>query len=60
MTAISAAKKAANAKWDKENMTIVGCKIKKTEAEAFKEECKRRGTTPNELFRKTIEEFMTK
>ena len=33
---VSQAQKKATAKWDKENMTTLGCKVKKSEAEQFK------------------------
>jgi hypothetical protein len=59
MTAtVSAAKRKANNKWDGENMTIIGCKVKKELAARFKEECKARGTTPNEVFRNTVLDFI--
>ncbi len=43
----SDARKRANAKWDKANMTVLGCKVKKTEAEAFKAYCAAQGKTAN-------------
>ena len=33
---VSEAHKKGNRKWDKENMTTLGCKVKKEEAELFK------------------------
>jgi hypothetical protein len=56
--AISEAKKRANNKYNLAHYTVVGCKIKKEDAEAFKEECKKRNTTPNEVFKNAINEFM--
>lgn len=48
---VSKAKRAANNKWDAENMKIVACKVKKEDAQAFKEYAEERKTTPNALLR---------
>lgn len=45
--AVSKSRRAANDKWDKENMTTIGCKLKKDDATAFKEYCAAKGITPN-------------
>ena len=45
-------------KWDAANMTVVGCKIRKDKAEAFKAACKAAGTTPNAVFTAASQEFM--
>lgn len=55
---VTEAKKRSNAKWDKENMTMLGCKVRKTKADEFKVACKLSGTTPNAVFRKAMDEFM--
>ncbi len=52
--AVSQAQKKANAKWDKENMTTLGCKVKKSEAIQFKEYAKRQGTTANSLLKNYV------
>lgn len=52
---ISEKKKASNAKWDKENMATLGCRVKKTEAEAFKQYAAQRGTTANTLLREYVQ-----
>ena len=44
---VSRAKRASNNKWDKENMKIVACKIRKEDAE-------NNNTTPNSLLRNYI------
>ncbi len=44
-------KRAANNKWDKENMKIVACKLRKEHAEQFKQYAKDNGTTPNALLK---------
>lgn len=49
--ALSEAKKKANAKWDSENMATIGCKLKKEQAEAFKQYCAAIGQTSNAVLR---------
>ena len=51
---VSRAKRASNNKWDKENMKIVACKIKKEDAEAFKQYADDNNTSPNALLRNYI------
>ena len=51
---ISRAKRQANNKWDSENMKIVACKVKKEDAQAFKDYAEEHKTTPNALLRKYI------
>ena len=41
------AQKKAARKWDGEHMATLGCKVKKEQADAFREYCKARNTTPN-------------
>lgn len=48
----------ANNKWDAANMTVLGCKIRKDKAEAFKAACKAADTTPNAVFTAAINRFM--
>jgi len=55
---VTRAKRASNNKWDAENMTVLGCKVKKERAEEFKAACKQAGTTPNAVFTKAIDDFM--
>lgn len=52
--AVSRAKRASNNKWDKENMKLVACKIKKEDAEAFKQYAEDNNTTSNALLRNYI------
>ena len=48
---ISEAKKKSNAKWDKENMITLGCKVKRDQAERFKRYAASKGTTANTLLK---------
>ena len=47
----SEAQKRAASKWDKENMAVVGCKVKKDQAEKFKAYCSEMGKTSNAVLR---------
>lgn len=56
--AISKAKRNANNKWDAANMTVLGCKVRRDRAEAFKAACASAGTSVNAVFLEAIETFM--
>lgn len=45
--AISDAQKKSARKWDKANMTVLACKVKKEDAERFKLYCSAHGITVN-------------
>ena len=47
----SEAQKRASNKYNAEHMQTVGCKLKKEDAAAFKEYCKRNGKTTNETLK---------
>lgn len=51
---VSEKKKASNAKWDKENMTTLGCRVKKEDAIAFKQYCGRQGKTSNTMLKEFV------
>lgn len=55
---ISEKKKVSNAKWDKENMTSLACRVKKDYAEKFKAACAEAGTTPNAVLKAAVDEFL--
>lgn len=52
------AQRKAISKWNKSNMTKVGCSVRKTKALEFKEACTKLGTTPNAEFRKLIDQII--
>ena len=54
----SDAQRRASNKYIAENMTVLGCKIRKEDAEKFKKACSAAGTNPNAVFRKAIDKFM--
>ncbi len=49
--AVTESRKKANAKWDAENMTTLGCRVKKDQAEKFKTCCAEIGKTSNAVLR---------
>ena len=53
--ATSESKKQSTRKWDKENMTTVGCRLTKDKAALFRSSCTKLGTCPNKVFIKAIE-----
>lgn len=55
---VSDARKKANAKWSKENMTMLGCKTRRDKAEAFKALCAEHDTTMNAIFTAAMDAFM--
>lgn len=52
------AQKRTRNKWDAENMSVISCKLKREIAESFKITAKSCGTTPNELIRGWIAEYL--
>ena len=56
--AVSEAKRRANAKWNKENTTMVGVQIKKEEAKRFKEACRQSGVTPSRVLRTAMNDYV--
>lgn len=49
--AVSEKKKASNAKWDSVNMATLGCRVKKTQAIAFRAYCEGQGKTSNTVLK---------
>lgn len=50
-------KKARN-KWDAQNMVVLGCKVRREQADLFRGRCKEAGTSVNEVFRLAMERFL--
>lgn len=57
---ISENSKLAKAKWDKENLTVVGCRITKTKAQEFREACHQLGLVPNQVLKSAVDETIKK
>lgn len=56
--AVSDKQKQYRNKWDAENMTVLGCKLRKEDADKFRAACKEMDTTPNAVFKEAIKSFM--
>lgn len=54
------AQKRARNKWDAANSTVIGCKMRRDDADAFKAAAQADGTTPNELIRDWIGDYMNR
>lgn len=52
------AQKRTRNKWDAENMSVISCKIKREIADGFKATARANGTTPNELIRGWINDYL--
>ena len=50
----SEAKKRANKKYQQKNIASLACRVKKEQAEKFKEYCADRGETPNAVLREYV------
>ena len=50
----SDAQKKSRNKWDKDNMATLGCKVKKEQAERFKQYAENKGTTGNALLKQYV------
>ena len=49
--AVAESRKRANVKWDAENTTTIGCRVKKEQADRFKAYCSEIGKTSNAVLR---------
>ncbi len=58
--ALSESQKKASAKWDKENMTTLGCKVYRHEAEEFKEYARRQNKTANTILKEYVQKCIEK
>ena len=54
---VTEAKRKSNNKWDKENMTILACKVRKDYAQQIKQTAADRGTTVNAVLLRALEDF---
>ena len=55
---VTEARKRANAKWDKENMVVLACKVKRETAEQFKDACAAQGTTSNAVLQQAVKAYL--
>ena len=56
---LTEAKRKANNKYIAANMPVVGCKMRKDKADRFRTACKEAGTTPNAVYTKATNDFLS-
>lgn len=56
--ALTDAQRRANNKYISENMTVLGCKVRKDYAERVRQKAKDEGTSVNAILKKALDEFM--
>lgn len=55
---VSPKKRASNNKWDAENMTVLGVKVRKDYADQVRQKAKERGDTVNAILKAALEKYM--
>ena len=55
---VTKAKRASNNRWDKDNMTILACKVRKDYANTVKQQAEKRGTSVNAVLLGAVSDFM--
>jgi hypothetical protein len=57
---ISAAKKKASRAWDKDNMVVMACKIRKADRDKYHQAAARAGTTVNAVLKSALDDLLDK
>lgn len=57
---VSEKQKMHSKKWDKENMKVVSCKLRKEKVDLFRKYCNDRGTTPSAVIHACVDEYIAK
>jgi len=55
---VSEAKRKSNNKWDSNNMCVLGCKVKKADAELYKKAAADKGTNINAVLRQALDNLI--
>ncbi len=55
---VSPKKRASNNKWDAENMTVLGVKVRKEYADEVRRKAKERGDTVNAILKAALDRYM--
>lgn len=58
MAALSESRKKANAKWDKDNMTVLGCKVRKDYADRVRAAAASQGDTVNAIIKRSLDAYL--
>ena len=54
---LSESQRRAVDKWHKNNITKIGCSVRREQAEEFKNACKKLGLVPNAIFKEVIDDI---
>ena len=57
---VTQAKRKSNDKWDSANMCVLGCKVKKSDAELYKQAAKEQGTNINAVLKQALDDMANK
>lgn len=55
---VSPAKRKSNNKWDKENMVVLSCKVRKEYADRVRACCAANGDTVNSILRDALDKYL--
>lgn len=55
---VSPAKRKSNNKWDKENMVVLSCKVRKEYADRVRACCAANGDTVNSILREALDKYL--
>lgn len=55
---VTESKRKSNNKWDSNNMRVLGCKVKKANAELYKQAARAQGTTINTVLKQALENLL--
>ena len=55
---VTSAKRKSNNAWDKANMTVLGCKVRKDYADRVRAVCAAHGDTVNALLRDALDKYL--
>nr|DAT62619.1 MAG TPA: plasmid partition protein ParG-helix-helix, dimer, DNA binding, CELL [Caudoviricetes sp.] len=55
---VSPAKRKSNNKWDKENMVVLSCKVRKEYADRVRACCAANGDTVNSILREALDAYL--
>lgn len=58
MAALSESRKKANAKWDRDNMTVLGCKVRKDYADRIRAAAAGQGETVNAIIKRSLDAYL--
>lgn len=58
MAALSESRKKANAKWDKDNMTVLGCKVRRDYADRIRAAAASQGDTVNAIIKRSLDAYL--